>query len=119
MSESDLETFVRGVRPDAVPIVRALADAVGAADPKLARWIAYRMLLYGPEAHRREWTCAIGVSTKAVNLRFLHGTSMADPAGLMRPGTSTLKTIDYRTPDEVDPAIVTAYVREALSLHIV
>lgn len=78
---------------------------------------SYRMLLYARGGHFRDWVCGISATGKGVQLRFLHGTSMADPAGLLRAGTSTLKTIDYASIDGVDPAIATAYVKEAVARH--
>ena len=64
-----------------------------------------------------DWVVAIGVCSKAVNLRFLYGQRLDDPAGLLRHGSTTAAVIDYASVDEVDPALVTAYVREAAARH--
>ena len=75
------------------------------------------MLVYTFDARWHHWVVAIGVSRKAVNLRFLHGQQLDDPAGLLRPGSTTAAQIDYARREDVDPAIVTAYVREAAAKH--
>jgi hypothetical protein len=60
---------------------------------------------------------AVGVSKTAVNLRFLYANELADPAGILRIGTSTAGQADFRTAAEVDAELVTAYVREAVEQH--
>jgi hypothetical protein len=113
VSDTALDAYLERVEPRFVPIVRALAAAIEAAAPELLAWSSYGMLLHGREAHRREWVCAVGTSSKAVNLRFLRGDLLSDPAGVLRAGSSTLKTIDYRTLEDVDADLVRSYVREA------
>ena len=75
------------------------------------------MLLYGRNGDFRRWVCGISTSSKAAQLRFLFGTSMSDPQRVLRGGTSTLMSIDYPTLDDLDPAVATAYVRDALAVH--
>lgn len=117
MAETPLETFLPGVRPDAWDTVSALAAAVDAAGVAFDSKITWKMLVFTLDARWRDWVVAIGVSKSVVNLRFLHGDRLEDPAGLLRAGSSTLMTLDFATPREVDAAVVTAYVREAAARH--
>jgi hypothetical protein len=75
------------------------------------------MLVYTFDERWHHWVVAIGVSKSVVNLRFLSGNQLDDPAGLLRAGTSTASTMDFASVDDVDPALVTAYVREAITKH--
>ena len=52
-----------------------------------------------------------------MNLRFLYGQRLDDSARLLRRGSTTAAVIDYASSDEVDPALVTAYVQEAVTRH--
>jgi hypothetical protein len=116
--DAPLDTYLATVDERFVPLVRALDDAVMAAGGDLAPRYAYRMLLYAlPGQPRSRWVCGISTSSKAVHLRFLFGTSMPDPRGILRGGTSTLMSIDYASLDEVDPAVATAYVHDALAVE--
>lgn len=115
MPDSPLDGYLATVDPRFAPLVRALADAVEAAGPRLVSWVSYGMLMFGHAAHRRDWVCAVGTSSKAVHLRFLHGDLLEDRAGLLRAGRSTLRTLDVANADEVDLAVVAAYVREAVA----
>jgi len=117
MSETPLDAYLATVRPDAHETVRALAAAVEAAAAGFDCKVTYQMLVYTYAAKWHDWVVAIGVSKKAVNLRFLYGQRLADPSGLLRPGSTTAAVIDYPSADTVDPALVTAYVREAAALH--
>ena len=117
MSESPLESYLPTVREDARDIVGILARAVEAADQDLDCKVTYKMLVYTFDAKWHEWVVAIGVSSKAVNLRFLHGQRLDDEAGLLRPGSTTAAQIDYKTAADVDPDLVTTYVREAVAKH--
>jgi len=60
---------------------------------------------------------AVGVSKSTVNLRFLYGSDLDDPARILRVGTSTAAQTDYRSIDDVDAELVTDYVREAVDKH--
>ena len=114
MSDQPIDALLARSRPDSHATVRALAAAVESADPHLEQRFTYQMLVYTLDARWREWLVAIGVSKAAVNLRFLHGDRLDDPGGLLRAGSSTLMTIDYRAPDDVDAELVRGYVREAI-----
>lgn len=117
MARTVLEDYLETVRPDARDTVRALAAAVAAAGADFDVKVTYRMLVYTFDARWHRWVVAIGVSRSVVNLRFLFGDRLDDPAGILRAGTSTASTADFASADEVDPALVTAYVREAVSKH--
>jgi len=117
MSTDPLEAYLASVRPDAQACVRRLAEAVDAAGAPFDRRFTYGLFVYTFEQRWHDWVVAIGVTQKAVNLRFLYGQHMADPARLMRPGSTTAGTIDYANVDAIDSALVTSYVREAVALH--
>lgn len=117
MPETPLDTYLAMVRPDAHETVRRLAAAVGAAEIEFDCKVTYKMLVYTLGARWRDWIVAIGVSKAVVNLRFLRGDLLDDPAGVLRAGTSTLMTIDFAAASDVDASLVTAYVREAAARH--
>ena len=117
MPDSPLEAYLSTVRPDAHETVRALAAAVDAAGAPFDCRFTYRMLVYTFAQRWHQWVVAIGVSRSAVNLRFLYGRELDDPAGMLRPGSTTAATADFGGRDTVDPELVTAYVREAVDRH--
>ena len=115
-TESPLEMYLATQEAWAQPLVRTLDAAIRSAGGELEPRYAYRMLLYSPPGWpRSRWLCAIGTSTKRVHLRFLYGTSMPDPKGILRGGTSTLMSIDYASLDDLDAVTATEYVRAALA----
>jgi hypothetical protein len=117
MTEDPLSAFLATVRPDAHDTVRALAAAVDAAGVPFDRRFTYRMLVYTLDARWHHWVVAISVGSKAVSLRFLFGQSLADPAGVLRPGSTTAAFMDVTSADEVDAALIAAYVTEAVARH--
>ena len=117
MTETPLDEYLATIRPDARDTVAALARAVQAAGADFDCKVTYKMLVYTFDARWHRWVVAIGVSSKVVNLRFLHGKSLDDPAGLLRLGSTTAAQIDYAAADAVDEELVTAYVREAVAKH--
>jgi hypothetical protein len=117
MTDGLLEDYLGLVRPDARDTVRVLAAAIDAAGAGFDCKVTYQMLVYTFDAKWHEWVVAIGVSSKAVNLRFLYGQRLGDPAGLLRHGSTTAAVIDFASADEVDATLVTAYVQEAVARH--
>lgn len=119
MTELALDTYLATQEAWSVPLIRALDDAIRAAGGDLGSRYAYRMLLYSPPGWpRSRWLCGISTSSKRVHLRFLFGTSLPDPKGLLRGGTSTLMSIDYASLDDLDAATATAYVRDAIAAGV-
>jgi hypothetical protein len=53
----------------------------------------------------------------AVGLRFLFGALLDAPRGRLRPGTSSLSTLDIASLDELDGELVTRLVAEATTRH--
>lgn len=117
MSEAALEAYLPSVREDARETVRVLAAAVEATGEAFDCKISYRMLVYTFDARWHHWVVAIGVTSKAVNLRFLRGRQLRAPAGMLRPGSTTAAQVDYHSVDEVEPTMVTGLVRQAVVLH--
>lgn len=117
MTDPARDEFLSGIEERFAPIVVEIDRAIRQAAPELESRISYGMLTYTLGKDRRAWVCAIGTTKKAVCLRFLYGTYLSDPGKLLRPGTSTLSTIDYTTLDQVEAAVVAEYVAEAVAHH--
>lgn len=115
MNESARETYFAGVEPGSAPIVVALDRAVTDAAPDLDVRIYYRMLTYAVAGDFHRWICAIDAAGKVVRLRFLFGTRLHDPRGVLRAGTSHLATIDIASVDAVDAAFIADLVTEAVA----
>ena len=117
MAGDVLEEYLSSIDPARAPIVRLLDATIRQVAPELTCRIGYKMLTYVFGKDLRHWVIAVDVTTKAVCLRFLYGGFMDDPARVLRHGTSTLSTIDYRSLDDVDAELVAAYAREAGANH--
>ena len=112
-----LETYLAGVDPAATTVVVALDAAVRDAHPGFDVAIKYGLLMYALDGDWRTWVCAVGATKAGVGLRFLYGVILDDPMGVLRAGSSVLKTWDFGFDDVVDPAAVGAYVNEAVTRH--
>jgi hypothetical protein len=112
-----LQTYLTGRGPRATPLVIALDEAIRTAHPNFDIAVKYKMLMYAVHGDWRHWVCAIGETNKSVCLRFLYGVLLDDPRGILRAGSSVLKTWDFAFDDAVDPAAVGAYVTEAVARY--
>lgn len=117
MAEDPVGDFLAAVRPDAHETVRAIVTAIDATGVDFERRYTYRMLVYTLDARWHHWVTAISVGKQTVSLRFLYGKRLADAARSLRPGSTTAAFLDYASAGDVDAALVTAYVREAVELH--
>jgi hypothetical protein len=117
MSSGALQSYLGGIDPVAAPVVIALDDAIRAAAPDLDVAIRYRILTYAISGDWRTWVCAVQATKMSVCLRFLYGVLMDDPKGVLRAGTSVVKTWDMALEEDVDVAAVGAYVSEAVERY--
>jgi len=99
------------------PLVRDLDALIRAAGPTLTARLAYKILMYVVGSDTRRWIVAIDVHPRVPGVKFLQGTSLTDPAGVLRAGTSTLKTLDIKDPERLDRDALAAFVREAIAVH--
>jgi hypothetical protein len=116
VSDSARDTFIAGIEPRFAPLVLALDAAVMGVRPDFGARISYGLLIYSlPGEQLSHWTCAIGVTSKLVCLRFLYGYLFNDPLGVLRAGTGILRTIDFAPGQDLDVQLVADYVKEAVA----
>jgi hypothetical protein len=118
MAESALDDYLGAVEPGRVALVRELDRLVTGAAPALEVAVKYRMLVYTLERRYHAWVVAIDAHPRnAVALRFLFGALLDAPPGLLRPGTSSLSTLDVVALADVDAELVSRLVAEATTRH--
>ena len=117
MNSPALEAYLAAIDPAAAPLVVALDEAIRAAHPDFDVAIRYRILMYALGGDWRTWVCAVDAARKRVRLRFLYGVLLDDPRGVLRSGSSVLKTWDFPLDGAIDAAAVGAYVTEAVSRY--
>ncbi|MDP9243777.1 MAG: DUF1801 domain-containing protein [Chloroflexota bacterium] len=117
MNSPALQTYLAGRGPKVASLVIALDQAIRTAHSGFDVAVKYKMLMYALGGDWRYWVCAIGETNKGICLRFLYGVLLDDPQGILRSGSSVLKTWDFTFDDVVDPAAVGAYVTEAVERY--
>ena len=117
MSTPALETYLAGAAPAATPLLTSLDESIRTACPELDVAIKYGILMYGLHGDWRTWVCALQATKKGVSLKFLYGVLLDDPLGVLRSGSSVLKSWDIGTSQGVDTTSVRSYVTEAVSKY--
>ena len=122
MDGSARDEYIATLDPELAPVVRSLDAAIMAVRFDFDARFAYGILLYALGRDFRHWVCAVdcgrpGAKNRAVHVRFLYGSHMTDQRGLLRAGTSHLRTLDFASPEDIDIALVTEYVTEAAGHH--
>jgi hypothetical protein len=122
MNGSARDEYIATLDPVFAPAVRSLDAAIMSVRFDFEARVAYGILLYALGRDFRHWVCAVdcgrpGAKPQAVHVRFLYGSYMSDPHGVLRAGTSHLRTIDFSSVDEIDIGLVTEYVTAAAAGH--
>jgi hypothetical protein len=113
-----VETYVETYSPGDAEAVRTLDSLIRAAAPGLSVAIKYNILLYAFAQDWQHWVVAIDAHPKpAIGLRFLWGVMLTDPRGVLRGGSSVLKTWDLKRGVTLDLDAIRAYVMEAASRY--
>jgi hypothetical protein len=97
------------------PLAREVDRLIMTAAPQLVPRVAYGMLVYSLGTDKAAWIVALDVRPKAVVVRFLAGTLLDAPRGVLRGGTSTLMNLDLPAPDALDPILLDDLVRQAVA----
>ncbi len=100
-----------------MPLVVALDQAIRSTEPTLEVAIRYGILMYALHGDWRTWICAIDARKNRVSLRFLYGVMLNDPLGVLRAGSSVLKTWDFALDEPIQPLAVAVYVAEAVQRY--
>ena len=117
MNEPALDSYIATIDPTFAPVATRLHRAIVAGCAELDSKISYRMLTYTLDGDFRRWICAIDVHKKPFHLRLLYGALLDDPRHLLRGGTSRLANLDFASEQEIDPQLVTNYVKDAVSRY--
>jgi hypothetical protein len=118
VNSSALDEYLPTIDPGRQLLVRELDRLVTAAGPGLELAVKYRMLTYTLHGSYRVWVVAIDAHPRnAVGLRFLFGALLDAPPGVLRPGSSSLSTLDITALDELDAELASRLVGEATTRH--
>lgn len=117
MTVTVLDAFLADKDATWVSLTRELDRLILAAGPALNARVAYRMLVYSLGTDKARWVVAIDVRPAVVVVRFLWGTLLQDPRGVLRGGTSTLMNVDLPSPEALDPALITDLVTQAIARY--
>lgn len=104
MKNPVLDTYLADVDAAAARSLALLDAAIRKAHPDFDVAIKYRLLTYALHNDWRHWVCAINATRNDVCLRFLYGTLLDNPLGVLRAGTSTLMTWDFKRGEAIDAA---------------
>ena len=70
-------------------------------------------ILYGPTHRMKDGICYIGVIKDHVNLGFIRGSDLADPARILEGTGKQMRHIKFRNMSDLERPVVRAYLQEA------
>lgn len=109
-----LQEFTRSASPEFASVVERIDAAITATGLNLSRAVKWGQLTYAVDRDYHHWICAIRITKKFAGLTFHFGGLLDDPRGVLIAGTSKfMRKIEYRSPAEVDPAVIADFVAQA------
>lgn len=117
MTDSAEVDELLAVHPDAVATTaRRLREVIVSAHPQLAERVrlGWHSVNYAdPEAG---FVCAVFPLADRVQLVFERGAQLPDPDGLLGGSGRTVRTLEFSSAAQVDPAVVVAFLDLAVEL---
>jgi len=108
-----VEPWIEELPSESKAIVKPLHRLVRQAGPKLTSGLKWGMPFYSGNG----MVCFIMVAKHHVNLGFVRGGDLQDPKKLLTAGTSkTMRALRLTSPKDVMPAVVKAFVKQAVKL---
>jgi hypothetical protein len=95
------------------PTVERLIEVISGELPDAQHERKWAQLTFTREADWHHWICAISPRRKAVKLMIHKGAMLADPHRAMKGSGRYMRSIHFRTPDEIDPGVVVPILRQA------
>ena len=118
MADQDaLATYMADMDEAVAARVRQVDAAIQRGHAALEAALKYKILLYGIAKDWRHWVVAIDARPKNVSVKFLFGVLLSDPQGVLRAGSSILKSWDFKPGIPIDAAGIESYVREAVQRY--
>ncbi|CAB4615396.1 unannotated protein [freshwater metagenome] len=106
-----LATKDEAIHAQLIAIDKAIVKAVPGIDAAI-KWKQY---MYSFDSKWMAPLCMIDTTKKGIALRFLAGSEMADPLGVLRFGASDMGTWDIPLDSKVKASDITSYVKAALA----
>jgi hypothetical protein len=95
------------------PTVDRLIDVIFDVLPEAQHGRKWGRLTFTRAGDWHHWICAIAATESAVKLVIHKGALLADPRGVMEGQGRYVRSIRFRSPDEIDPDVVAPILREA------
>jgi hypothetical protein len=95
------------------PTVERLVDVILDALPDAQHERKWNQLTFTRDANWDHWICSVWPTKKAVKLVIHKGALLADPHGALQGDGRYVRSIPFKTPDEIDPDVVAPILREA------
>ena len=106
-----LATKDGAIHPQLIAIDKAITKAIPGADAAI-KWKQY---MYAFDSKWMAPICTIDTTKKGIALRFMPGSGMADPLGVLRFGASSMGTWDIPFDSKFKASDITSYVKAALA----
>ena len=108
-----VDEYIAGLEDWQQPIVFILREIVRKAAPDAKESVKWAQPVYehqGPFAY-------IKAHKSTVNIGFWRGTELPDPKGILEGDGDRMKHLKLKSVRDIQPAIVTAFVKQAIKLN--
>lgn len=117
-AEARLDGFLDAFTPEVAALARGALDRLRARLPGAVQLVYdnYNALAigFGPSERPSEALFSIAVFPRSVNLCFLWGATLPDPAGVLRGSGNQVRNIRLQTPADVDAPATQALIQREL-----
>jgi hypothetical protein len=108
-----IDTYLPDLDEGWRPTVERLIEVILGELPDAQHERKWGQLTFTRAGDWHHWICAVSPTKQAVKLVIHKGALLADPHGAMEGDGRYTRTIRFRAPDEIDPDVVGAILREA------
>jgi hypothetical protein len=112
-TEELVDEYLPNIDPELRATASRLIEVVLDALPDAEHERKWGRLTFTRDGDWHHWICTVSVTKQEATLHIHKGALLADPGGAMKGDGRYIRSVSFRTPDDIDAEVLAGILKEA------